>query len=81
MGEGWLQVTVKNQRLLIHFFYLHLYGKVRKGYLWNGQIGNQTENEDRKQKMSIFKWQEPLGTGLVQSLQPYLAGLVKADEG
>jgi DNA helicase-2/ATP-dependent DNA helicase PcrA len=44
----------------------------------NGVISH---NEDRKQKMSIFKCQEPLWTGLVQSLQPYLAGPVKADEG
>ena len=74
-------MTVKNQRLLIHFFLPPSLLKVSKGYLWNGQIGNQTENEDWKHKMSIFKCQEPLRTGLVQSLQPYLARLVKADKG
>lgn len=47
MGEGWLQVTMKNQGLFIPFFIL-VFCKVRKGYLWNGHIGNQTENPEQE---------------------------------
>ena len=52
MGEGWLQVTVKNQRLLIHFF---LSPSLRKSQErlpveWtdrkpNGKQGQEAEDE------------------------------------
>lgn len=41
----------KSQRLLIHCF-ISAFIKSHKSYLWKRQIGNQSENEDRKPKMS-----------------------------